>query len=158
MMGQEGRPSDTRIIVPGEGPPNARIMLVGQNPGKEEVRQGRPFVGRSGKYLDEVLKKHNIDRRKLYITSIVKETTPKNRPPTAAEIKRWMPRLLQEISEIKPATVLLMGRTARQTPRLDGIRYIETCHPSAAMRFPKLRKEFEKVFKDLRQEVDRPSC
>jgi uracil-DNA glycosylase family 4 len=84
-------------IVPGEGPRNAKIMLIGQNPGREEARLGRPFVGRSGKYLDTVLIKNGIDRRQLYITAVVKETTPKNRKPTVQEISHWMPRLLEEI-------------------------------------------------------------
>jgi DNA polymerase len=75
--------------VPGEGPRNAKIMLVGQNPGKEEVKQGRPFVGRSGKYLDKVLRENYLERKKLFITSVVKQTTPGNRKPTAQEIRDW---------------------------------------------------------------------
>ncbi len=127
-----------------EGPENARIMLVGQNPGKEEVKQGRPFVGRSGRYLDGVLLKNGLDRDKLYITSVVKEPTPGNRKPLAEEIERWMPTLLSEIKEVMPGIVVLMGQVARQTPRFEGIEYIETYHPAAAMRFPVIRQKFEK--------------
>ena len=136
-------------IVSWEGPENAKVMLIGQNPGSEEARQGRPFVGRSGKYLDTVLAKNGIDRGRLYITSVVKETTQANRIPTAREIGYWMPNLLQEIRRIKPKIVVLMGKVAWETPRLDGIEYIETCHPAAALRFPKPRERFESDFEML---------
>ncbi len=127
----------------GEGPEDAEVMLVGQNPGKEEVKQGRPFVGRSGQYLNEVLREYGIDRSKLYLTGVVKEPTPGNRKPTADEIRRWMPSLVSEIKRIKPEIIVLMGRVAWRTPRFEGIEYIETYHPAAAMRFPKARKRFE---------------
>lgn len=127
----------------GEGPEDADIMLVGQNPGKEEVKQSRPFVGRSGQYLNEVLRQNGIDRSKLYLTGVVKEPTPGNRKPTTDEISRWMPSLVSEIKRIKPKIIVLMGRVAWQTPRFEGIEYIETYHPAAAMRFPKARKRFE---------------
>lgn len=136
-------------VVAGEGPQSAEIMLIGQNPGREEAEQGRPFVGRSGKYLDTVLSKNNLDRHKLYITSVVKETTPRNRKPTAAEIESWMPYLLQEIGQVKPKIVVLMGAVAWKTPRLPGIEYIETYHPAAAMRFPRARERFEGDFERL---------
>lgn len=138
-------------FVAGEGPQNAEIMLIGQNPGGEEARQRRPFVGRSGRYLDSVLRKNNIDRSRLYITSVVKETTPGNRKPTAREIRHWMPYLLEEIRQVKPRVVVLMGEVAWQTPRLGNIRYIETYHPAAAMRFPRARKRFENDFKRLKK-------
>ena len=136
-------------MVPPEGPWDARIMLIGQNPGAEEAKQKRPFVGRSGRCLDDVLKQNGIDRKSLYITSVVKETTPGNRPPTREEIARWMPRLVQEIRSVKPDTVVLMGKIAHRTPRLDDIRYVETCHPAAAMRFPKQKRQFEEAFRKL---------
>lgn len=137
------------IMVAGEGPQNAEIMLIGQNPGREEAKQGRPFVGRSGKYLDMSLRKNNLDRGKLYITSVVKETTPGNRRPTAQEIRHWMPYLLAEIRKVKPKIIVLMGNVARETPRLRGVDYIETYHPAAAMRFPRAREKFENDFERL---------
>jgi uracil-DNA glycosylase family 4 len=127
-----------------EGPENADVLLVGQNPGKEEVRQNRPFVGRAGRYLDHILREKGIDRKGLYLTSVVKEPTPGNRKPTADEIRRWMPVLLREIRTINPEIVVLMGRVAWGTPRMSGIEYIETYHPAAAMRFPKIKKKFDK--------------
>jgi uracil-DNA glycosylase len=136
-------------IVAGEGPQDAQIMLIGQNPGREEARQGRPFVGKSGKYLDMVLSKNNLDRSKLYITSVVKETTPQNRKPTADEVRYWMPRLLEEIRQVKPRIIVLMGNVAWKTPRLKAVDYIETYHPAAAMRFPGVRQKFENDFQRL---------
>ncbi len=136
-------------IVAGEGPQNAEIMLIGQNPGREEAQQGRPFVGRSGRYLDTVLRKDNLDRGKLYITSVVKETTPLNRRPTVREIRYWMPYLLEEINQVKPRIIVLMGNVAWKTPRLEAVDYIETYHPAAAMRFPRARETFENDFERL---------
>ena len=133
----------SKEVVLGEGPPDARIMLIGQNPGREEAKQRRPFVGRAGRYLNSVLVKNHIDRKRLYITSVVKQTTPKNRKPTQNEINYWMPYLVEEIERIKPKVIFLMGEVAWKTPRFQGIRYIETYHPAAAMRFPKARKRFE---------------
>jgi uracil-DNA glycosylase family 4 len=131
-----------------EGPEDADIMLVGQNPGKEEVKQGRPFVGRSGRYLNKVLRHNGLERDGLYITAVVKEPTPGNRKPRVDEINRWMPTLLDEIKQIKPQIVVLMGRVAWRTPRFERIEYIETYHPAAAMRFPQMRKKFEADIKN----------
>ena len=137
----------------GEGPKGAAVMLVGQNPGKEEVKQGRPFVGRSGQYLNSVLEKYGLDRSRMYITGVVKEPTPGNRKPKAAEIKRWMPCLEAEITEVNPNVIVLMGRVAWKTPRFEGIDYIETYHPAAAMRFPKIKKTFEQDMKKLKRKM-----
>ena len=136
-----------------EGPMNAGVMLVGQNPGREEVRQNRPFVGRAGRYLNHVLREKAIDRDELYLTCVVKEPTPGNRKPKADEIKRWMPGLLNEIKTINPEIVVLMGRVAWKTPRVSGIEYVETYHPAAAMRFPKMREKFEKDIAALRRRM-----
>jgi uracil-DNA glycosylase family 4 len=137
----------------GEGPKNASVMLVGQNPGREEVKHNRPFVGRSGQYLNKVLEKNGLDRSKLYLTGVVREPTPGNRKPNAAEIRRWMPCLEAEIKEIRPDVIVLMGQVAWETPRFEGIEYMETYHPAAAMRFPKIRQKFERDMKKLRQKM-----
>jgi uracil-DNA glycosylase family 4 len=136
-------------VVAGEGPRDAQIMLIGQNPGREEAKQGRPFVGRAGKYLDKVLSMSNLDRSRLYITSVVKETTPGNRRPTREEIERWMPYLLEEVRRVKPRIIVLMGTVAWKTPRQPDIDYIATYHPAAAMRFPGPRERFERDFERL---------
>src|SRR5512137_163189 len=85
---------DAKHAVPGEGPANARLMLVGQNPGKEEDRTGRPFVGRTGKFLNHVLSEHGLEREGIFITSVVKHCTPKNRKPKPDEVEACMPYLV----------------------------------------------------------------
>ena len=72
--------------VPGEGNGNAIVMFVGEGPGQDEDRQGRPFVGRSGKFLTEMLTQVGIDRKDVYITNVVKCRPPNNRDPEAAEL------------------------------------------------------------------------
>jgi uracil-DNA glycosylase len=129
--------------VPGEGPVNAKIMVVGQNPGMEEDETGRPFVGKAGKYLTKALSEKGLKREEIYITNIVKHISPKNRAPYADEITECLPYLIEQIDIVKPKKILLLGTTARQTPRIEGIEYFEVIHPSAALRFPKLRKKFE---------------
>lgn len=137
-------------IVIGSGNTKAKIMLVGQNPGEEEDKTGKPFVGKSGKYLNKVLKKNNIPRDSIYITNIVNYKTPKNRKPTREEIQFFMPFLLKQIKIIKPKIIVLMGETAWHAPEIKGIKYVKTYHPAAAMRFLKFRKKFEEDFKKLK--------
>jgi len=137
--------------VPGEGPSNAIVMLIGQNRGEEEDRTGRPFVGRSGKFLNAVLSKSEIDRSALFITSVVKHKSPANRKPKPDEIAACVPYLGCQINLIKPEIIVLMGAVAWQVPRREGITYIVTYHPSAAMRFTKVRKKFEDDFRALKQ-------
>src|SRR4030065_187092 len=72
--------------VPGEGPINAKVMIVGQNPGAEEDELGRPFVGRAGKFLNKVLTENGVKREELFVTNIVKHVTPQNRKPFADEV------------------------------------------------------------------------
>ncbi len=139
--------------VPGEGPLNAKVMLVGQNPGAEEDEVGKPFVGRAGKFLNKVLAQNGINREALFITNIVKHVTPKNRKPLPDEIAACAPYLEQQTKAIKPKIVVLMGAVAWQAPRVEGVDYIETVHPSAAMRFTKMRKRFEEDFKALKKRL-----
>ena len=139
--------------VPGEGPLNAKTMLVGQNPGAEEDRAAKPFVGRAGKFLNAVLNRVGVERGELFVTNIVKHVTPKNRKPLPDEIAACVPYLAAQVSEIKPRTVVLMGAVAWQAPRVEGVEYVETYHPSAAMRFPKIRKKFEEDLRVLKARV-----
>jgi DNA polymerase len=144
---------EAKNAVPGEGTFHAEIMLVGQNPGAEEDETGRPFVGRAGKFLNAVLKRNGINREDLFITNVVKHKTPKNRLPQPDEIAACMPYLTCQIDAIKPEIIVLMGSVARQVPRDKGLLYVQTFHPSAAMRFPKMRKKFEEDFSALKELV-----
>jgi uracil-DNA glycosylase len=142
-----------RHAVPGEGPRNACLMLVGQNPGKEEDETGKPFVGRAGKFLNSVLAENGIKREEVFITNIVKHTTPKNRKPFADEVEACLPYLKTQLETIKPRIVVLMGKVAWQTPRIEDEEYVETVHPAAAMRFPKMKKRFMKDLATLRSRL-----
>jgi uracil-DNA glycosylase family 4 len=144
---------DAKNAVPGEGPPNAKVMLVGQNPGAEEDKTGRPFVGRAGKFLNKVLAENGFNREELFITNLVKHTSPKNRKPLPDEIEACAPYLLEQIKAIKPKLVVLMGAVAWQAPRVEGVEYVETVHPSAAMRFTKMRKRFLEDFAALKKRL-----
>lgn len=145
---------EARYAVPGKGPLDAKVMLIGQNPGKKEDQMGKPFVGQAGKYLNKILEENEIDREKLFITSIVKHKTPKNRPPTEPEIGACLIHLIRQIKEIGPTVIVLMGKTSWETPRYEGIRYIETYHPAAAMRFPKINSKFVEDIRNIRDELD----
>jgi DNA polymerase len=106
-------------------------------------------VGRAGAFLNAILKKNVIDRKSLYITSVVKHKTPQNRKPKSDEIKACMPYLIQQIREINPDIIVLMGKVAWKTPPQKGITYIKTYHPAAAMRFPRFKEKFETDLKKL---------
>ncbi len=138
--------------VPGEGPENAKIMLIGQNPGKQENETGRPFIGRSGQLLTRTLEKCGIERSKVFVTSVGKYGTPDNRLPTKEEVAFDLPFLEEQIKIIKPKKILLMGALARAfTPRIEGIEYFETIHPAAVLRFPnKFKDRFENDIKKLK--------
>ena len=135
--------------VPGEGSLNAKVMLVGQNPVADEDETGRPFVGRAGKFLTKVLADNGIKREDVFITNIVKHISPQNRKPYADEVAACLPYLNTQISVIKPKIIVLMGQSAKETPRFEGIDYIEAIHPSAAMRFKKMGDKFRIQFAEL---------
>jgi uracil-DNA glycosylase family 4 len=139
--------------VLGEGSLDAKVMLVGQNPGAEEDKTGRPFVGRAGKFLNKVLAENGFNRDELFITNLVKHTSPQNRKPLPDEVAACAPYLLAQVKTIKPKLVVLMGTVAWQAPRVEGVEYVETYHPSAAMRFTKMRKRFEVDFRALKKRL-----
>lgn len=141
--------------VPGEGPANARVMFVGQNPGAEEDETGRPFVGRAGKYLTKTLAEFGIKREDVYITNIVKHTSPENRKPFTDEVAACLPYLITQIGIIKPKIIVLLGASAKETPRVEGIEYFEVIHPSAAMRFTKMREKFRGQIAELATKIQK---
>jgi len=107
-----------RKLVFGEGNPDSLIMLIGEAPGGDEEKLGRPFVGKAGKNLDEFLLTVGIDRKKLYITNVVKyrptavsEKTGRviNRTPTWEEMMDFMPLLNKEIETVKPKLIVTLG-------------------------------------------------
>ena len=139
--------------VPGEGPLDAKVMFVGQNPGADEDELGRPFVGRSGKYLTKTLGEYGIKREDVFITNIVKHVSPENRKPFDDEIRTCLPYLIAQINFIKPKIIVLLGASAKETPRIDGIEYIQVIHPSAAMRFTRMREKFRGQIAELAKRI-----
>jgi DNA polymerase len=160
----------------GEGPRAGRVMLVGEQPGNDEDRAGRPFVGPAGKLLDTALDAAGIDRREVYVTNVVKHfkwvARGKRRihqKPTAREIAACRPWLDAEIALIRPELLVCLGATAAQallgrTFRVSQARgtFVEsplaphvtaTVHPSSVLRAPDdetRRAEMARLIDDLR--------
>lgn len=97
-------------LVFGEGSPDAEIVMIGEAPGKQEDIQGRPFVGASGRFLNEMLTTAGLRRDDVYITNIVKYRPPNNRDPTLEEKREFWPYLLKQIEIIRPRAVITLGR------------------------------------------------
>ena len=148
--------------VPGEGSPRAAVMFVGEGPGAEEDRTGRPFVGAAGQYLDKWLKSISLDRSDCYIANCVKCRPPQNREPHPEEIGACLPYLERQIAAIRPRVICCLGRIAAQTllgttaslgalrgkvHDRRGIPVLVTYHPSAVLRDQALRKP---VWEDLK--------
>ncbi len=105
--------SRTRTIpVFGEGNPEARIMLIGEAPGYNEDKTGKPFVGEAGKVLDVLLNSINLKREDIYIANVIKCRPPNNRKPTQKEIKACTPYLDKQISIIRPKVIGCLGNYA----------------------------------------------
>jgi DNA polymerase len=100
--------------VIGEGSHEAKIMFVGEAPGKREAETGRPFCGSAGRILDELLASINLPRSEVYITNIVKDRPPDNRDPEPEEIALYAPFLDRQIEIIEPAVIATLGRFAMQ--------------------------------------------
>ena len=110
-------------LVFADGNPEARIMLIGEAPGADEDRLGKPFVGVSGQLLDRMLACIGLDRRSAYITNVIFWRPPGNRPPTAAEIAACLPFVERHIELVSPEVLVLLGAASAQTllARNDGI-------------------------------------
>lgn len=98
--------------VPGEGCETARVMIIGEAPGAQEDRLGRPFVGASGKLLDKLLLLAGLQRADVFIANVVKHRPPENRDPLPEEIAACRPFLLRQIAVINPAIIVTLGRHA----------------------------------------------
>ena len=147
----------------GTGDPAADWMLIGEAPGAEEDRQGKPFVGRAGKLLNAMLEAVGLDREHVYIANILKCRPPNNRDPSPAEVTECEPYLKQQIDIIRPKIILALGRIAAQNllgievpiGRMRGQRYefadtnipvVVTYHPAYLLRSP---REKRKSWQDL---------
>lgn len=102
-------------VVPGEGSPKADLMFIGEAPGGEEDRQGRPFVGRAGQLLTKIIESIGLKREDVYICNILKCRPPGNRNPLPSEIIECNPFLLKQIEIIRPKVICTLGKFAAQT-------------------------------------------
>lgn len=136
-------------FVFGTGNPESNLMLVGEAPGEDEDKQGKPFVGRAGQLLDKMLKAIDFHRSEIYITNIIKCRPPGNRNPNLEEIESCLPILLKQIRLIQPKIIVTLGRIAAQTllnttqsiarlrgqiHNFQGIFILVTYHPAALLR------------------------
>lgn len=108
------RKENNYLPVIGEGSHAAKIMFVGEAPGENEAKTGRPFCGRAGKVLDSLLESVGIERKDVYVTNIVKDRPPGNRDPFPEEIEMYAPFLDRQIEGIKPEIVATLGRFSMQ--------------------------------------------
>lgn len=134
-------------MVFGVGSPNAKVMFVGEAPGANEDKQGEPFVGAAGKFLNEMLLSVGLTREEVYITNIVKYRPPANRDPTPDEVQAFRPYLLRQVAVVQPKLVAFLGRHAMavflpqlrisqahgQPVRKNGQVYLPLFHPAAAL-------------------------
>jgi len=145
---EEIRKKIKRPVLP-EGPENAELVFVGEAGGETEERLGRPFVGRAGKFLDKELEKFGINRAGVYVTNVVKYRCVG--APEEKDVKKCEKWLKEELKTVNPKIIIMLGKTAeKHTPRLNGVAYLALPHPSAAMRFTKMRKKFEEGMEQLR--------
>jgi uracil-DNA glycosylase family 4 len=156
--------------VPGEGPPDARLVVVGEGPGATEDAQGRPFVGRAGALLDDILAAIDCPRETVYIANVVKCRPPDNRKPQGDEMEACMPYLHRQLALIRPKVILAMGATAAEAllqarASLSALRnrvhdyrgtpLIVTYHPAALLRNPNWKRPTWDDVRIARQLLDR---
>jgi len=139
-----------------DGAPTARLVCVGEAPGRDEDLQGLPFVGRAGQLLNKMLAAIDLKREDVYICNVLKCRPPDNRTPLPDEVERCIPYLEQQIALVKPVLICALGLSASQallgtkasmtsmrgrTFEYKGIPLIPTYHPAALLRNPNLKRE-----------------
>lgn len=161
-----------RQVVFGAGNPRARLLLVGEAPGADEDRLGRPFVGAAGRLLTRILEAVQLTREEIYITNVVKCRPPGNRLPEAAERKACLPYLWEQIALIDPPLIVCLGAVAARTlvggasitrmrgcwHRLGERLVMPTFHPAALLRDPKKKRpvweDFQMVAEYYRRSLE----
>lgn len=146
--------------VPGEGPADARVMLIGEAPGWNEDQQGRPFVGAAGKFLEELLAAAGMKRDEVFITNVVKSRPPGNRDPLPDEIAACAPYLERQIEAIDPEVIVTLGRFSMarwfpgerisrihgQPKRVGRRLIVPMYHPAAALHQQSLKTTIQEDF------------
>lgn len=154
--------------VPGEGPAQPRVMLIGEAPGFYEDRSGRPFVGAAGRFLNALLARAGLTREEVFITNIVKCRPPRNRDPLPAEVEACKPYLEEQIRLLNPQVIVTLGRFAMayflpqaRISRVHGQPFqvgdrwvVPMYHPAAGLYREALRPVIETDFDRLRAFLD----
>lgn len=157
-------------VVFGEGSPTSDLIFIGEGPGKDEDAQGRPFVGRAGKLLTQMIEDMGMAREEVYIANIVKCRPPGNREPAPEEASACREYLMAQIAFIQPKIVCALGRVALinlipqeismnkahgRAIRWKGMNLIPVYHPAAALRSTNLRRTLEADFRELKKLVEK---
>jgi uracil-DNA glycosylase len=151
--------------VPGEGPENAQVMMIGEAPGFHEDQQGRPFVGAAGKFLDELLAGINMKRDQIYICNVLKCRPPQNRDPFPDEMASCKDYLDKQIELIKPKIIITISRFAMgrwfadkkiseihgKPKKVGDMVILPMFHPAAALHQPSLKSVLQEDFKRIPQ-------
>ena len=155
--------------VPGEGKSNAKVMIIGEAPGREEDESGRPFVGATGRFLNEVLSGSGIDRDDFFITNTVKCRPPKNRTPRKLEIETCTSNyLFEQIELVNPRLIMLLGAVASKTVlgvksineargkviEREGRKFIVGYHPAVRFYRDDLKQKVYEDFALLKSEME----
>jgi uracil-DNA glycosylase family 4 len=154
--------------VPGEGPPNAEVLFVGEAPGFYEDQQARPFVGPAGRFLDELIASIGLRRDQVFIANVVKCRPPNNRDPFPGEIEACRKYLQRQIQLIRPKVIVSLGRysLAWFSPRdpiskvhgqakvKDSVYFIPMYHPAAALHAGSMRRVIEEDFRKIPAVLD----
>jgi DNA polymerase len=144
-------------VVFGEGSPRPRLLFVGEAPGADEDRTGRPFVGRAGQLLTKMIQAIGLDRKDVYIANVLKCRPPENRPPRPDEVATCRPFLEEQIRLLRPALVVALGNHAVRAllltdrgigalrgkiqPSVFGVPVLPTFHPAYLLRTPEAKRE-----------------
>jgi uracil-DNA glycosylase family 4 len=146
-----------------------RLCFVGEGPGREEDKQGRPFVGAAGQLLDRILVSVGLDRGEVYITNVVKCRPPGNRMPNPDEVEACSPYLYAQIRKINPSIIVCLGALAARTlidknaritrirgewHEKDGILIMPTFHPAALLRDPSKKRPVWEDMKKVKEALD----
>ncbi len=155
-------------VVPGEGNPQAKLMLIGEGPGQEEDRQGKPFVGRSGELLTRMLHAIGLERSEVYICNVVKCRPPQNRDPEPEEAMMCLDYLRAQVALVRPQIVVLLGKVACRYTLNEpvfitrdhgrwyerkGVWFMPTFHPSALLRDPAKKRDAWEDFQKIRDKL-----
>lgn len=157
-------------FVFGTGNPKAKVVVVGEAPGAEEDKQGKPFVGRAGQLLTQILASVGFDREEVFICNVLKSRPPENRNPLPEEIKACEPYLIKQLDIIKPKLILCVGTFAAQTLLktkdslgkmrgsfhiYNGIPLLVTFHPAALLRNPNWKRPTWEDVQLFKKEYDK---